>query len=651
MIPEFGNFALVVALCFAVTQAIIPLLGTYRGNRTWIQMARPLALGQFFFLLFAYATLTYAFINNDFFVAYVAANSNTHLPLLYRITAVWGAHEGSMLLWTTILGVWTAAVAFFSRSLPEETTAQVLAILGLISFGFILFIITTSNPFATLLPNIPLQGRDLNPLLQDPGLAIHPPMLYMGYVGFSVAFAFAIAALLSGRLDAAWARWSRPWTIAAWCFLTLGITLGSWWSYRVLGWGGWWAWDPVENASFLPWLVGTALMHSLIVCEKRNAFKGWTVLLAIMAFSLSLFGTFLVRSGILTSVHAFALDPTRGVYMLLFLLIVVGCSLTLYAFRAHRIHSGGQFNALSRETFLLSNNVLLFIMMTTILLGTLYPLFIDAMHAGKISVGPPYFNAVFIPLSIPLFILLGIGPLMFWQKMPMKKIWQRIWLGLLITLVIGVVITVKILGHIHIMVIVGLTLAAWIIALTLIGLIQRIRQQGWRQSRNYYGMILAHLGVGVCIIGITVTSVYSIEKDVSMRPGNTAQVGQYQFTFMRTQPLIGPNYTGVTAVFTVKENGHYLTTLNAEKRLFPVQHMATTEAAIDAGLFRDLYISLGDPLRHGGWSLRLYYKPFVRWVWLGGLLMLFGGILALSDRRYKLAKRLATKTSSNQNVS
>lgn len=639
MLPEIGHFALILALCFACLQAALPLYGAYRQQPLLLATRKPLVFGQLGFLLLSFCTLLYAFITNDFSVAYVAENSNSHLPLLYRIAAVWGAHEGSLLLWVTMLGLWSTAAALFSRTLDETTQAQILSVLGMISIGFLLFLLTTSSPFKRLLLNTPLDGRDLNPLLQDFGLAIHPPILYMGYVGFAVAFAFAIAALMSGQLDRGWAKWSRPWTLAAWCFLTVGITLGSWWAYRELGWGGWWFWDPVENASFLPWLVGTALFHSLIVSEKRDTFKSWTVLLALCAFSLSLMGTFLVRSGILTSVHAFASDPARGVFMLKFLFIVVGGSLLLYGWQAPKIYASGRFELLSRETMLLSNNIILMVCMATVLLGTLYPLMLDATGLGKISVGAPYFNAVFVPLFGLLLIFMGIGPHCKWQEMSAKELLTPLRYTLLGSLILAIALPFLLAQRISFAASAGLFLGLWVMGSTLQDGYRRIRIQGLRSlPRHYAGMLAAHLGVAICVIGVSLTATYSIERDLRIRIGDTAAVGPYQFTFDSLADLRGANYTGVTAIFNVTRNKHFIARLAAEKRLYNVQQTVMTEAAIDAGLWRDLYIALGEPLGNGAWAARIYYKPLVRWIWLGGLLMALGGILAASDKRYRKNK-------------
>ncbi len=645
MIPELGNFALILALCIAIVLAVIPLLGAQTENYRWMSIARPLAYGQLLFIGFSFFCLAYAFVTNDFSVAYVAENSNRHLPAWYRFAAVWGAHEGSMLLWVLILGLWTAAVAKFSRSLPPEVIARVLSVLGMVSVGFLLFTLATSNPFLRLLPNIPHDGQDLNPLLQDPGLVMHPPMLYMGYVGFSVAFAFAIAALISGRLDAAWTRWSRPWTLAAWCFLTLGITLGSWWAYRELGWGGWWFWDPVENASFMPWLVGTALIHCLAVAEKRGALKGWTALLAIFAFSLSLIGTFLVRSGVLTSVHAFAVDPKRGAFILVFLVLVIGASLLLYAWRAASLKSDMHFHLLSRETLLLTNNILLFVAAVTILLGTLYPLIMDALGLGKISVGPPYFNSVFIPLMAPMLFFMGLGPVCRWRQMEGRLLLRRLRFTFLVSLTLGIALPLVVTGGINGMVVLGMCLVFWVALTTLQDAWYRSARRGGmlhgfvHLTRSQYGMIFAHIGVAVCVVGITLSSHYSVERQVKMATGDIVKVGAYRFEFKGVHNIQGPNYRGVAGEFALLRRGREVKSVTAEKRTYNVQQMTMTDAGINAGIFRDLYVSLGEPLGDGSWSVRLYYKPFVRWIWLGGLLMMLGGLCALGDRRYRLAAR------------
>ena len=639
MIPEIGLFALILALLIAVLQAMIPIAGATRNHSSWIAVARPAAFAQLLFVAISYGCLTAAFLSHDFSVAYVAQNSNSRLPLIYLISGVWGAHEGSLLLWALTLALWTAAVAWFSKSVPDRMVARVLGVMGIVSVGFLLFILFTSNPFERQFPP-PMDGRDLNPLLQDPGLAIHPPMLYMGYVGFSVAFAFAIAALLGGRLDSAWARWSRPWTLAAWVFLTAGIALGSWWAYYELGWGGWWFWDPVENASFMPWLVGTALIHSLAATEKRGVFKAWTVLLAVFAFSLSLLGTFLVRSGVLTSVHAFATDPARGLFILIFLAVVVGGSLALYAWRAPAVRSSGGFNLVSREAGLLLNNVLLVVAAATVLLGTLYPLVIDALGLGKISVGPPYFNAVFIPLTAPLAILVGVGFMLRWKKDQLGRLIRPLGFPFALALILGL-LWPAFFGDYHLAAVFGGVLGLWTIFAALSGLWGRTRAgQRWqslsRTPSAVFGMSLAHIGLGVFVIGVTFTSTYSIEKDLRMAPGDTYAIGDYTFRFDGINQHRGPNYLSDTGSITVLRGDRLETVLNPEKRIYLVQQMPMTEAAIDAGLTRDLYVALGEPLDDGGsWAVRLYLKPYVRWIWLGALIMAFGGLLSASDKRYR----------------
>lgn len=647
MIPEIGHFALILTLCLALMQAVLPIAGAARGNTQWMQMARPLAYGQTLFLILAFASLTYAFVTNDFSVKYAASNSNSSLPVEYRVSAVWGGHEGSLLLWALILGFWSSAVGLFSKKLPQSTVAQVLGVMGIISVGFLLFMLLTSNPFDRLIPAA-VEGRDLNPLLQDIGLIIHPPMLYMGYVGFSVAFSFAAAALLSGHLDAAWARWSRPWTTIAWVFLTLGIALGSWWAYYELGWGGWWFWDPVENASFMPWLVGTALIHSLAVTEKRGAFKSWTVLLALLAFSLSLLGTFLVRSGVLTSVHAFATDPERGVFILAFLAVVIGGSLILYAWRGPQIRSIGKFQLVSRESFLLVNNVLLVVACASVLLGTLYPLFMDALSLGKISVGPPYFSRVFVPIMIPLLFLMGVGPVLRWKKDDPVKLMRHLRLVLLFSFIIAVFFTWAVTAEVSIGVLLSITLSIWIISSALLNLWRRVKSKnnlatGIRTTPlAFYGMTLAHIGIAVFVIGVTFTSAYSIEKDVRMDIGQSREIGGYTFVFEGIKDFTGPNYQAKQGEINITRSGKLIATLNPQKRIYNVQRNPMTEAAIDPGLFRDLYVAMGEPLDSGAWSIRIYYKPYIRWIWLGSIFMALGGLLAVSDRRYRLASRKQT---------
>jgi cytochrome c-type biogenesis protein CcmF len=623
MIPELGQFALSLALATTLFQAM-GVTGRHEGY------ARSAAQGQLLLVAFAFGCLTHAFVNNDFSVAYVAMNSNSALPLEYRVAGVWGGHEGSLLLWILMLAGWSTAVSLFSRHLPEEMTARVLGVMGIVSAGFLAFMLFTSNPFDRLLPSPP-DGRDLNPLLQDPGMVFHPPMLYMGYVGFSVAFAFAVAALLSGRLDAAWARWSRPWTTVAWCFLTLGIALGSGWAYYELGWGGWWFWDPVENASFMPWLVGTALIHSLAVTEKRGAFRSWTVLLAIIAFGLSLLGTFLVRSGVLTSVHAFAVDPKRGVFILGLFVIFIGGALALYAWRTARIGLGGDFSPLSRESLLLANNVLLAAAAGTVFLGTMYPLAVDAVGAGKLSVGPPYFEAVFAPLMAPALFLMGVGPLARWKRAELPELLVLLRWAMGVSLVLGLLLPLA-MGTWHALVGFSLALAIWIVLTALLSF-----RKGWRQTRSHYGMALAHIGVAVFVVGVTLVKGYEADKDVKMRPGETVELNGYVFRLEEVNDVRGPNYIAARARMTVTRDGKPVASLAPEKRHYTVQDSAMTEAAIDPGLTRDLYVSLGDPLGDGTWLIKVQVKPFIDWIWGGCLLMALGGFLAASDRRYRFS--------------
>jgi cytochrome c-type biogenesis protein CcmF len=644
MLPELGHFALIVALFLGLLLATLPVIGAARDDIAWMGLARPAAQGQFAFIAIGFFSLLASFANNDFSVVNVASNSNSELPMAYRIAASWGSHEGSMLLWVFMLSGWTLAVSLLSRRLPLQMVARVLGIMGFVSVGFLLFILLTSNPFERMNPPA-LDGRDLNPLLQDPGMVIHPPMLYMGYVGFAVAFSFAVAALLSGRFDAAWARWSRPWTTAAWMFLTVGIALGSWWAYYELGWGGWWFWDPVENASFMPWLAGTALLHSLAVAEKRGAFKAWTVLLAIAAFSLSLMGTFLVRSGVLTSVHAFATDPARGVFILSFLGIVIGGSLSLFAWRAARVGFSGRFDRVSRESLLLVNNVLLVAATGSVMLGTLYPLALDALGLGKISVGTPYFEAVFVPLMAPVVLLMGIGPLARWKSASWTDMASRMRWPAMASVVAALVIPWW-AGRFSTGVAVGLFLAAWVFTSTAALLVARLRGdtpgERWRQlgrsSRSFFGMVVAHLGVGIFIVGVTMVRGFDVESDVKMSVGDHLDVGGYRFMFKGLGESTGPNYVAVHADIDVQRNGAEAFSMKPEKRLYKVQQMPMTEAAIDAGVLRDVYISLGEPLDEKTWTLRVYIKPFVDWIWGGALVMALGGLLAATDRRYRVSR-------------
>jgi cytochrome c-type biogenesis protein CcmF len=644
VIAELGHFLLWLALGAALVLGILPLAGAQMNRGPWMALGRPLALVQFLILLASYACLTANFIQHDFSVQYVATNSNSALPFWYRVAAVWGGHEGSMLLWLLMQAGWALAVARFSRNLPLPVLARILGVMGWLSVGFLLFTLLTSNPFDRLVPAA-ADGRDLNPLLQDPGMVFHPPMLYMGYVGFSVAFAFAVAALIGGNLDTAWARWTRPWTTAAWISLTLGIALGSWWAYYELGWGGWWFWDPVENASFMPWLVGTALIHSLAVTEKRGAFKAWTVLLAIAAFSLSLLGTFLVRSGVLSSVHAFATDPRRGLFILGFLALVIGASLALYAWRAPKVGLGARFEIVSRETFLLANNVLLVVATAAVLLGTLYPLLLDALGLGKISVGPPYFDTVFVPLMAPLVVLMGVGPLARWRQAALPELASRLKWAFGAAVVLAV-ITELIEGRISWLGGLGLFLAYWVLASVLTDVWERIKPAGGVRSSAWFrlrqlpramvGMLIAHLGVGVFIFGVSMVKTFEIERDVKMDIGETSEIAGYVFTFRGVREVQGPNYQAAEGLIVLSRDGKELAQLRPQKRVYRVQQNPMTEADIRSRLTGDIYVSLGQATGEGkAWVVRLYYKPFVTWIWGGCVLMALGGGLAASDRRYR----------------
>ncbi|TAK90126.1 MAG: heme lyase CcmF/NrfE family subunit [Aquabacterium sp.] len=633
MIPELGQIALVLALAVSMLLSAMPLWGAYKNDAKLMGLARPLARVLFVLIGAAFIALMSSFIRNDFSVLYVASNSNSALPLPYRIAGVWGGHEGSLLLWVMMLAFWMLAVAQFSQHLPQAVLARILAVMGMISFGFLLFMLATSNPFERLLP-MALDGRDLNPLLQDPGMVAHPPMLYMGYVGFSVAFAFSIAALLGGQLDANWARWTRPWTIAAWICLTIGIMLGSVWAYYELGWGGWWFWDPVENASFMPWLAGTALMHSLAVTEKRGSFKNWTVLLAITAFSLSLLGTFLVRSGVLSSVHAFATDPRRGLFILAFLVLVIGSSLTLYAWRAPTVGLGQRFGLVSKESMLLANNVLLIVATGSVLLGTLYPLFLDAMGMGKISVGPPYFDTVFVPLMTPLVFLMGIGPLARWKQAELPDLTVRLRWALAVSIVAALA-TQWLAGKITLGTSIGLWMAFWIVG----SIIVDLHEKGWRKiPLAMAGMIVAHLGVAAFAFGVSMVKTYETERDVKMKLHDTTEVGGYVFQLEDVREVQGPNFVAARGEMRITRDGKPVTTLYPEKRVYRVQSNPMTEAAIDAGITRDLYVSMGEQLETGEWIIRVYHKPFVDWIWGGCLIMAIGGVMAASDRRYRARK-------------
>ena len=647
MMPEIGTFLLCLALGLALLLSIYPLWGAARQDARLMTLARPLTWGMFLAIAAAFMVLVHAFVVNDFTVAYVATNSNTLLPVYYRVAATWGAHEGSLLLWVLLLSSWSLAVAIFSREMPRDALARVLAAMGMINAGFLLFILLTSNPFARTLPDFPIDGGDLNPMLQDIGLIFHPPLLYMGYVGFSVAFAFAIASLMTGRLDTAWARWSRPWTTAAWVFLTIGIVLGSAWAYYELGWGGWWFWDPVENASFMPWLAGTALMHSLAVTEKRGSFKAWTVLLAIATFSLSLLGTFLVRSGVLVSVHAFASDPARGMFILAFLIIVIGSSLLLYALRGGQVRSRVQSEIWSRESFLLGNNVLLIAAMLVVLLGTLLPLVHKQLGLGSISVGEPFFNTLFSWLMAPFALLLGIGPLVRWRRDEPQKLWKRLSAGLVVTLLLSVLLPWLLEDRIEAMTVTGLLMAIWVTLLTLMELHERATHRHsllkglWHLSRSHWGMVLGHLGVAVTVVGIAFSTQYSVERDVRMKAGDSIDIHRYHFVFRDVHNLQGPNYSGGVAIIDVTRDGKPEAVLRAEKRFYTAARTMMTEAAISGGFTRDLYAALGEELDNGAWAVRLYYKPFVRWIWFGGLFMAAGGLLCLLDPRYRARKKVA----------
>jgi cytochrome c-type biogenesis protein CcmF len=633
MVVELGLFALVLALLLSAAQAFFGLAGPAVGNRRWMAAVRPAAAGQWVFVALAFAVLAWAFYVNDFSVLYVASNSNSALPAFYRFTAVWGAHEGSLLLWALALSSWSMAVAFFSRSLPPTFSARVLGVLGFVSIGFQAFILFTSNPFDRLIPAAQ-DGQDLNPLLQDFALAVHPPMLYLGYVGFSVAFAFAVAALLEGRLDEKWARWTRPWTTVAWIMLTCGIALGSWWAYYELGWGGWWFWDPVENASFMPWLVGTALIHSLAVTEKRGLFKSWTLLLSIVAFSLSLLGTFLVRSGVLVSVHAFASDPSRGLFILAFLGVCVGGSLALFAWRGPMLRTKGGFGMTSRESFLLFNNVLLLVAALLILIGTLYPLFLDALNLGKISVGPPYFDIAFMIPALPLLALVAVGMHALWKHGRLEDKQTPLLVMLGVAVVLGVLIPVLGYGGFHPLASVGLALGLWVILSSLYEPFERLRHQH-SLSRGVLGMTIAHIGVGLFAIGVTITQSYRIEKDFALRPGESVEMQGYTFHFDSTRQVAGPNYDATQAHFRITRGDELIAELAPQKRVYRVRTMPMTEAGIEVDWNRDLFVAMGEDLGAGKWSMRLQYKPMVRFIWFGALVMAIGGLVAITDRRYR----------------
>ena len=640
MIPEIGQFALILALSLAICQAVFPLVGAHRGDAGMMGVARTAATGQFLFVAVSFACLTWAFLNDDFSVLYVANHSQLALPTMYKVSAVWGAHEGSLLMWILILAAWTVAVARFSSGLPEAFAARVIGVLGLLSIGFLLFALLTSNPFERLVPAA-VDGGDLNPLLQDPGLAIHPPLLYIGYVGFSVAFAFAIAAMLSGDLDRTWAKWTRPWTTLAWMFLTLGIALGSWWAYYELGWGGWWFWDAVENASFMPWLIGTALIHSLAVTEKRGLFKSWTLLLAITAFSLSLLGTFLVRSGIIVSVHAFATDPTRGFFILTFLAIVVIGALILYAWRAPSLDSDVGFALLSRETFLLLNNVLLVVATALVLIGTLSPLIVEMATGGKISIGPPWFDVAFLIPTIPLVILVGMGMHVAWRVQAKTPWLNMLRLPAVAALLFGILLPLFVYGRISVLLVVGCAAAAWVVLMSLIPIVRSLRREKGAAgiTRSVLGQSVAHLGLGVFVLGVTVVSAFGVESDRALSPGQSVEVAGYEFAMQGLSNVQGPNFSAIEADVEIRKDGEYVATVRPQKRQYLVQKSWMTEAGIYPGLDKDLFVALGDQLGNGGWSVRVQYKPLIRLIWLGTLIMALGGLIAISDRRYRVKVR------------
>ena len=642
MIAELGNYGLALALALSIFLAILPLVGAEKGNAKLMSLGRPLTWAMFLALSLSFGSLFYLFAVNDFSVQYVVNNSNSTLPLQYRLSAVWGSHEGSLLLWIWLLALWAVGVATFTRKMPEEAVARVLSVMGLISIGFMVFIIFSSNPFNRTFPDFPADGRELNPMLQDVGLIFHPPLLYMGYVGFSVAFAFAIASLMTGKLDTAWARWSRPWTMAAWVFLTLGIVLGSWWAYYELGWGGWWFWDPVENASLMPWLAGTALIHSLAVTEKRSTFKAWTVLLAILAFSLCLLGTFLVRSGILVSVHAFASDPTRGLYILAYLVFVIGGSLLLYAFQGSKIKSLDNYQRYSRESLLLLNNVMLMAFLSVVFLGTILPLIHKQIGLGSVSIGAPFFNQMFLILMVPFAFILGIGPLVKWRRDQISAIRTPVMISLVMMIALGFGLPYLVGDRITATSVMGVMMSAIIVILSLYEMHTRATHRHsfltgmLKLSRSHWGMVFAHLGVAMTVFGIAMSHNFSIEKDVRMREGDSVQILDYNFTFKGLKITDGANYQGGTADIEITRNGKLEATLHAEKRFYNVSKMGMTEAAIDWGFTRDLYAALGEQLDDGSWGLRLYYKPFIRWIWLGGVFMALGGLLCMLDKRYRI---------------
>ncbi|WP_150137846.1 heme lyase CcmF/NrfE family subunit [Candidatus Enterovibrio escicola] len=649
MIPELGHFSLIISLGLSVLLSIYPIWGAQIGNQAMMRSACPLAIGMFLMIGMSFFSLSWAFYINDFTVSYVASNSNSELPWYYRLTAVWGAHEGSLVLWMLIQGGWTVAVGLFSRGMPHESVARVLSVMGMVGVGFLIIIIVTSNPFERTLPYFPVDGRDLNPLLQDPGLIIHPPMLYMGYVGFSVAFAFAIASLMTNRFDMAWARWFRIWTTAAWVFLTLGIALGSWWAYYELGWGGWWFWDPVENAALMPWLIGTALIHSLAVSEKRGIFKAWTVLLAILAFSLSLFGTFLVRSGLLVSVHTFASDPTRALFILAFLAAVIGGSLLLYALRVSAIRTRGNFQLISRENALLANNILLIAALVVVLLGTLLPLVHKQIGLGSVSIGEPFFNLLFTWLAVPFVFLLGIGPLVRWKRGNFTNVKKAVIVSGSVSVVVGIGVVWIFADFFMPLAALGAVMCFWIIITQSVEVYQSATHHHHlmtglqRLGCSHWAMVCGHIGLGVLILGIAMVQHYDIELDVKMTVGDTVEVKGYHFYFVGLRDKEGPNYNGYIADFDIYRRNKLINTLHAEKRFYNVQRSMMTEAAIDRGITRDLYLAMGERLDDDSWAFRIYYKPFIRWIWFGAIIMSIGGLLSMSDKRYRFRQKTKRK--------
>jgi len=641
MIPELGSFSLILALCLSVLLGTLPIIGAHTNNQIWMNLARPLAAGIFVFLGISISILAYAFVTDDFSVSFVALHSNTLLPMRYKLTAVWGGHEGSFLLWTFMLAGWMLAVGIYSKSMPLEFVSRVLGVLGILIFSYILFMLATSNPFDRIVPLPPADGADLNSALQDFGFIIHPPTLYMGYVGFSVVFAFAIAALLSGRMDAAWARWSRPWANVSWAILTIGIALGSWWAYYELGWGGWWAWDPVENPPLITWLFGTALIHSLAVTEKRGVFKSWTVLLAILAFSGSLLGTFITRSGLLTSVHAFASDPSRGFFILGILGIAIGGSLLLYALRAPLMKADFGFDLTSRELFLLANNVILVVSAASVFLGTLFPMVYQAITDDLISIGPPYFNTIFVPLMMLLFVFIGIGPMSRWKRTSISYLVAQLSKVLAASIGLGILLPLIVLMEFSLAATVTMILASWIVLTIGKDISSKIANKrslaaGFKSlSLSYYGMQLAHFGIALMLVGASLTSYFSVERGVLLSPGESVDLGAYNFTLEGSSRIEGPNYVGEEAEITVMRDGDLVTDLHPERRIYVATGTPSTEMAIDAGFLRDLFVTLGEQKPDGAWSMTIYVKPFIRWIWLGAIFMAFGGTLAAGDKRYR----------------